>query len=558
MDAMAAEPQKKSEPKPIPEHSPTPQPSFSLPPLSAPSAISPSATSPTPPSNPACISMKPQMQKGKLKMTPKGSPKANKSSLKGKKNLLTKISSSEDNLEAPPAFPTQEVNSVGLSAKEEQEPAPNNADKKNAVAKPIQISESKVPHTEKGTTASRPQTNQQLSEGELIPISNEIEDESMAAFKKIHQDNIEVHPVISETNEERAVTATTPDTKGITPEDALIDDDWGRDDDSDINVDVDVDEVDVVDKREAKIESTKPSSETTPELNAETSATKEEDESNTKVALVDNGGEDEANGGSGKGGAEKSEPEINVESSAPPTADETDEPKPDEPSTESDAERKYTEAVTPAPVPAATGLESFGVFGNMTRGTDQAEDKANEGTTVQKTSAPSDSIGSDVFSMFGNMSMSGIDHAQEKAAIGAEKANCAAPPAVVNEFNNIAPASNAALSAVNDERRSKEGLPTLPVNAGADAEQVMQQFTSQLQSIEANFEAERQEMAQQHTANIQQAIAAKVQEIEQLTAKMKEKDLQLRDMKRSKEGKELRMDSLMREVEGIKQLLEQR
>jgi len=96
------------------------------------------------------------------------------------------------------------------------------------------------------------------------------------------------------------------------------------------------------------------------------------------------------------------------------------------------------------------------------------------------------------------------------------------------------------------------------VNAGADAEQVMQQFTSQLQRIEANFEAERQEMAQQHTANIQQAIAAKVQEIEQLTAKMKEKDLQLRDMKRSKEGKELRMDSLMREVEGIKQLLEQR
>ena len=112
----------------------------------------------------------------------------------------------------------------------------------------------------------------------------------------------------------------------------------------------------------------------------------------------------------------------------------------------------------------------------------------------------------------------------------------------------------------NDQKPAPVGasLPVPPADAGADAERVMQQFTSQLQRIEANFEAERKEMRQQHQTNIQHAIASKEQEMEQLLAKMKERDLKIRELKRTKEGNELRMDSLKREVEGIKQLLEQR
>lgn len=101
-------------------------------------------------------------------------------------------------------------------------------------------------------------------------------------------------------------------------------------------------------------------------------------------------------------------------------------------------------------------------------------------------------------------------------------------------------------------------FPPAEADAGAEAQRVMEQFTSQLQRIEENFEAERKEMNQQHQINIQQTIASKEQEKEQLLGKMKEKDLKIRDLKRTKEGNELRMDSLKREVEGIKKLLEER
>ena len=97
-----------------------------------------------------------------------------------------------------------------------------------------------------------------------------------------------------------------------------------------------------------------------------------------------------------------------------------------------------------------------------------------------------------------------------------------------------------------------------PVEAGSDAQRVMEQFTSQLQRIEENFENERKEMKQQHETNIQQIIASKDQEMETLLSTVKEKDGKIRDLKRIKEGNELRMDSLKREVEGIKKLLEER
>ena len=100
--------------------------------------------------------------------------------------------------------------------------------------------------------------------------------------------------------------------------------------------------------------------------------------------------------------------------------------------------------------------------------------------------------------------------------------------------------------------------PVPTAETGVESQRAMEQFTSQLKRIEENFEAERKEMNQQHQINIQQTIASKDQEKEQLLAKLREKDLKLRELKRTKEGNELRMDSLKREVEGIKKLLEER
>jgi len=92
----------------------------------------------------------------------------------------------------------------------------------------------------------------------------------------------------------------------------------------------------------------------------------------------------------------------------------------------------------------------------------------------------------------------------------------------------------------------------------AVSDRVMEQFTAQLQRLEANFDAERKEMRKQHSHNITNAIAAKEREVEEAMAKMKEKDTKLRELRRIKEGNELRMDSLKREVDGIKELLKER
>lgn len=120
----------------------------------------------------------------------------------------------------------------------------------------------------------------------------------------------------------------------------------------------------------------------------------------------------------------------------------------------------------------------------------------------------------------------------------------------------IKPVPEAAV--VDDRQHSTSSLHVAPSNGGADAERVMQQFTAQLQRIEAGFEDERKETRQKHQSEINNTICAKEKEMEQLLAKMKEKDLKVRDLKRTKEGNELRMDSLKREVEGIKELLKQR
>lgn len=92
----------------------------------------------------------------------------------------------------------------------------------------------------------------------------------------------------------------------------------------------------------------------------------------------------------------------------------------------------------------------------------------------------------------------------------------------------------------------------------ADSEQVMEKFTLQLQRLEENFQIERQEMERQHTAALQHAIASKDEELKHVQQSLQEKDKKLCELSRIKEGGELKMDSLRREVEGTKELLQKK
>lgn len=113
------------------------------------------------------------------------------------------------------------------------------------------------------------------------------------------------------------------------------------------------------------------------------------------------------------------------------------------------------------------------------------------------------------------------------------------------------------------QQEGKVGNPTMPTlapsaHAGLDSDRVMQQFTAQLQRLEVNFETERNELKLQHQRNMEQVMAAKEEEMNQMRDTLKEKDHNIRELKRIKEGNELRMDSLKREVQGIKELLQER
>lgn len=123
--------------------------------------------------------------------------------------------------------------------------------------------------------------------------------------------------------------------------------------------------------------------------------------------------------------------------------------------------------------------------------------------------------------------------------------------------------SNTAHASDIQQQEDKVGNPTMPPVApssptGLVSDRVMQQFTAQLQRLEANFETERKELKLQHQRKIDQAMAAKEEEMNQVRDMLKAKDLNIRELKRIKEGNELRMDSLKREVQGIKKLLQER
>ena len=89
-------------------------------------------------------------------------------------------------------------------------------------------------------------------------------------------------------------------------------------------------------------------------------------------------------------------------------------------------------------------------------------------------------------------------------------------------------------------------------------EKQMEQFKAQLQRLQESFELERQEIQEQSKRDFAAALAAKDIEIAQAQELLKEKDKKVRELLRIKEGNELRMDSLKREVVGIKALLEEK
>ena len=108
-------------------------------------------------------------------------------------------------------------------------------------------------------------------------------------------------------------------------------------------------------------------------------------------------------------------------------------------------------------------------------------------------------------------------------------------------------------SATEEAREVQQKLASMAVS-----EEVMEKFTLQLQRLEENFQIERQDMERQHALALQQAFAAKDDEVKQFQSQLKEKDKQVRELLRAKEGSELRMDSLQREVEGTKELLQKK
>jgi hypothetical protein len=89
-------------------------------------------------------------------------------------------------------------------------------------------------------------------------------------------------------------------------------------------------------------------------------------------------------------------------------------------------------------------------------------------------------------------------------------------------------------------------------------EHVMQQFTAQLQRLQESFELERREMQAQSRLDMAEALASRDNQIAQVQERLNEKDKKVRELLRIKEGNELRMDSLKREVVGIKALLEEK
>jgi hypothetical protein len=95
----------------------------------------------------------------------------------------------------------------------------------------------------------------------------------------------------------------------------------------------------------------------------------------------------------------------------------------------------------------------------------------------------------------------------------------------------------------------------------------LENFSRQMQRVEANYQEERKSMEQEHARQIEEiqesfnhdACEASRKDLEKrLLAQMEEKDEQLHDIGRSNEGYRLKLDVLKREVEGTQQLLEAR
>jgi hypothetical protein len=95
----------------------------------------------------------------------------------------------------------------------------------------------------------------------------------------------------------------------------------------------------------------------------------------------------------------------------------------------------------------------------------------------------------------------------------------------------------------------------------------LENFSRQMQRVEANYQEERKSMEQEHARQIEEiqaslnhdACEAARQDLEKhLLAQMEEKDEQLHEIGRSNEGYRLKLDVLKREVEGTQQLLEAR
>jgi hypothetical protein len=95
----------------------------------------------------------------------------------------------------------------------------------------------------------------------------------------------------------------------------------------------------------------------------------------------------------------------------------------------------------------------------------------------------------------------------------------------------------------------------------------LENFSRQMQRVEANYQEERKSMEQEHAQQIEEihaslnhdACEAARKDLEKrLLAQMEEKDEQLHEIGRSNEGYRLKLDVLKREVEGTQQLLEAR
>lgn len=103
--------------------------------------------------------------------------------------------------------------------------------------------------------------------------------------------------------------------------------------------------------------------------------------------------------------------------------------------------------------------------------------------------------------------------------------------------------------------------------ASAIPEQLLEQFSRQLERLEENYQAEREETLKRHTAEVEElknsfnhdacVLERKLLE-EKMQADLSERDEQLNKLVRINEGYKLKLDALKREVAGTQQLLEAR